>query len=54
MLIPFQTSNEQSDAIYTFFLGLRENAFTHAVWDSAEPIPTKLKIPLFLRQEMTP
>ena len=26
------------------------NAFTHAVWDSAEAIPTKLKTPLFPRQ----
>ena len=37
-----------------FFQRRKENAFTHAVWDSAEAIPTKLKTPLFPRQTMTP
>ena len=29
-----------------FFQRRKENAFTHAVWDSAEAIPTKLKTPV--------
>ena len=37
-----------------FFPDEKENAFTHAVWYSAEAIPTKLKTPLFPRQAMTP
>ena len=37
-----------------FFQRIKENAFTHAVWDSAEAIPTKLKTPLFPRQTMDP
>ena len=37
-----------------FFPGVRENAFTNDVWDSAEAIPTKFRTPLFPHQIMTP
>ena len=37
-----------------FFQERKENAFTQAVWDSAEAKPTKFKTPLFPRQTMTP
>ena len=39
---------------FFFFQKRKENAFTHAVWDSAKAIPTKLKTPLFPCQTMTP
>ena len=39
---------------FFFFQKRKENAFTHAVWVSAEAIPTKIETPLFPRQTMTP
>ena len=42
--------------LFSFFFcsGGRENAFTHAMWDSDEAVPAKVKTPLLSRQPMTP